>query len=71
MWFAPAALECTADCTRAFDIDTVVTLTAAPDATSTFAGWGGACTPTGPTTCQALMSAVLDVTATFDKRRGR
>ena len=59
----PIATECTADCTRAVDIDTVVTLTAAPDATSTFTGWGEDCAGTGP--CVVTLSEARSVTATF------
>ena len=40
-----------------------VTLTASPDALSTFTGWSGACTGTG--SCVVTMSAAEAVTATF------
>ncbi len=42
---------------------TTVTLTAAPDSGSVFAGWNGACT--GTTTCTVTMSANRAVGATF------
>jgi hypothetical protein len=44
---------------------TVVTLTATPKATSTFAGWSGGCTGTS-STCQATMNNNVSVTATFN-----
>lgn len=52
-------------CGASYPLHTVVTLTAAPDANSTFAGWGGACTGTG--TCQVTLSAARFVVANFTK----
>ncbi|MBF0536921.1 MAG: VCBS repeat-containing protein [Nitrospirae bacterium] len=46
-----------------------VTLTATPDAGSTFTGWGGDCTGTGPT-CSVAMLTAKSVTATFDSIGG-
>ncbi len=46
---------------------TSVTLTATPDATSTFGGWSGACSGK-LSTCTVTMSRNLSVTATFNKR---
>ena len=43
---------------------TSVTLTAAPDSGSSFAGWSGACT--GTSTCTVTMSTARSVTATFN-----
>lgn len=43
---------------------TVVTLTAIPDATSTWVGWGGACSGTA-TTCTLTMTSDKSVTANF------
>jgi hypothetical protein len=51
-------------CTFDFDFNTAVTLTAAPDAASTFAGWSGACS--GTSTCVVTMNQAVTVTATFD-----
>ena len=48
-----------------YPLHTVVTLTAAPDPNSTFAGWGGSCTGTG--TCQVTLSTARFVVATFTK----
>ncbi len=61
----PAGITCGADCTEAYNAGTVVTLTAAPSASSTFAGWsGGGCSGTG--TCVVAMNAAISVTATFN-----
>ena len=49
--------------TAVYPEDTLVTLTAAPNAGSTFAGWSGACTGTGD--CQVTLGANTSVTATF------
>jgi uncharacterized repeat protein (TIGR02543 family) len=48
-----------------FSSGTVVTLTATPDVSSTFAGWSGACTGTS-LTCSVTMSSNLSATATFN-----
>jgi hypothetical protein len=62
---APAGINCGADCSENFAENTVVTLTAAPAASSTFAGWSGAgCSGTG--TCVVTMSAAASVQATFN-----
>ncbi len=53
-------------CGASYPLHTAVTLTAVPDANSTFAGWGGACTGSG--TCQVTLSMARFVTATFTKR---
>ncbi len=49
--------------TLGFDVGTTVTLTALPSATSTFTGWSGGCSGTGP--CSVTMNAASAVTATF------
>jgi len=59
----PAIMNCKSSCIGNFAPGTMVTLTAAPSATSNFAGWSGACSGTGP--CSATMSAATSVTATF------
>ena len=56
-------IDCGVTCSGTYDHGTVVALTAAPASGSTFAGWSGACTGTGP--CQVTVSAAKDVTATF------
>ncbi len=61
---APAGINCGATCSASFNSGTVVTLTAAPAAGSTFDGWsGGGCT--GISTCVVTLSAATTVTATF------
>jgi hypothetical protein len=60
---APAGINCGADCTENYNIATVVTLTATPAASSTFAGWSGACSGTG--NCVLQMNAAATATATF------
>jgi hypothetical protein len=60
----PAGITCPGTCTNNFASGTAVTLTATPAAGSTFAGWSGACSGTGP--CTVTMTAAKSVTATFD-----
>ncbi len=60
----PDGVACGDDCDQSFDIGTEVTLTAAPDPGSIFAGWVGACS--GIETCVITMTANTDVTATFE-----
>lgn len=61
---SPSGISCGSDCTQDFADGTAVTLTATPASGSEFAGWSGACSGTG--TCTVTMSAVRDVTATFN-----
>jgi hypothetical protein len=56
-------IDCGATCSASFDAGTVVALTPTPNATSTFTGWSGACSGTGP--CAVTMDAAKSVTATF------
>ena len=58
-------IECGSECTATYLQGESVTLTAAPDGTSTFTGWGGACSGTG--TCIVLMDDNKSVTATFTR----
>jgi uncharacterized protein (DUF2141 family) len=60
---SPAGISCGSDCSGAYNSGTVVTLTQAATAGSSFAGWSGACTGTG--SCQVTMNAAKSVTATF------
>jgi hypothetical protein len=66
---APAGITCGATCKAGFATGSSVTLTAAPAAGSTFAGWSGACTGTG--SCVVKMSGnTVAVTATFNTVSG-
>lgn len=61
---SPSGINCNSDCTEPYNPDSVIILTATPDAGSTFAGWsGGGCSGTG--TCTATMDIDKTVTATF------
>lgn len=60
----PAGISCGATCTASFDYGTVVTLTAAADVGSSFAGWTGAgCL--GTRDCVVTMDAAKSVIAIF------
>lgn len=60
----PSGITCGPTCAAVFDSSTLVTLTAAPNANSTFTGWsGGGCSGTG--TCTVRMDSARSVTATF------
>ena len=61
---SPAGINCGSTCSASFASGTAVTLSAAPDATSTFAGWSGACSGTGA--CTVTLTADASVTATFN-----
>ncbi|MCK9485550.1 MAG: DUF1565 domain-containing protein [Dehalococcoidia bacterium] len=57
----PAAIDCGATCSAAFEPDTEVTLTATPAVGSTFAGWSGA----GCATATLSITSNMTCTATF------
>lgn len=59
----PSGINCGADCTESYTDGQTVTLTATPNAGSTFTGWSGACSGTGA--CTVTMSADRNVTASF------
>ena len=63
----PTGITCGADCAEPYNSGTVVTLSAAPAAGSTFTGWSGSCSGTG--SCSVSMTAAKSVTATFTKLR--
>jgi hypothetical protein len=64
---SPAGVDCTSGtCPATFPTGTVVTLTATPDATSSFAGWAGVDSAAG-STGTVTMSADRSVTATFTR----
>lgn len=61
---SPAGIDCGSTCSGTFNYGTAVTLTAARNADSFFAGWsGGGCSGNG--TCVTTMTADKSVTATF------
>lgn len=60
----PPGIDCGSSCAAAFNAGTTVTLSATPDADSTFTGWTGAgCS--GNAGCQVTVGADTTVTATF------
>jgi endoglucanase len=61
---SPAGINCGSSCSANYNSGASVTLTAAAATGSTFAGWSGACTGTGP--CTVSMTAARAVTATFN-----
>lgn len=60
----PVGLQCSSQCTGGFEKGTMVTLTAAPDATSVFSGWTGACSGAART-CMVTLADATQVTANF------
>jgi uncharacterized repeat protein (TIGR02543 family) len=60
----PAGIDCGSTCEADFEEGTMITLTAEPDTSSVFAGWGGACSGTTPV-CEVTVDAATSVTATF------
>ncbi|HKT11491.1 MAG TPA: choice-of-anchor D domain-containing protein [Terriglobia bacterium] len=62
---SPAGIDCGGTCAASFNFGTVVSLTAVPDAGSSFGGWSGACTGTGP--CTVTVNADTLVSAAFTK----
>jgi hypothetical protein len=60
----PAGISCPNDCSEIYDARTVVTLTAAPAPSSSFDGWGGACSGKS-TTCTVPIDRAQSVTARF------
>lgn len=63
---SPTGIDTSATDEADFEDGTIVTLTAAADAGSSFAGWGGACASAVGTTCDVTMDAAKSVSATFD-----
>jgi hypothetical protein len=61
----PGGINCGTQCSAAFAVDSMVTLTATPDTGAEFVGWaGGGCS--GTSTCTVTLSAATTVTATFN-----
>ncbi len=61
---SPSGISCGSICSAGFSDGASVTLTATPDANSSFAGWSGACTGTG--SCVLSMTSDQAVMATFN-----
>jgi uncharacterized repeat protein (TIGR02543 family) len=57
-------ISCGSTCTASVTANSTVTLTATPDSSSSFTGWGGACSGT-TSTCTVRMDGAKSVTATF------
>ncbi len=63
---SPAGIACGNTCTASFAQGSQVTLSATPDSSDVFSGWGGACANSGSTaTCSVTMSQYQSVSATF------
>lgn len=60
----PAGLNCSAPCTRSFNNNSSIVLTAVPNAVSAFSGWSGACTGTMASTTLMVANGST-CTATF------
>jgi hypothetical protein len=56
-------IDCGTACSKMYELETQVTLTASPGYHSTFDGWSGACSGTG--SCHVTMSHTRSVTAHF------
>jgi beta-glucosidase len=63
------AISCGTTCSASIASGTVITLTAAADASSTFSGWSGACSGSAAT-CVVTVTAAQAVTATFTLNGG-
>jgi uncharacterized repeat protein (TIGR02543 family) len=61
----PSGINCPNDCEEGYNYNTQVTLTALANNGATFAGWGGACTGSGPS-CTVTMTQAQTVSAQFD-----
>lgn len=64
---SPQGISCGTTCNAAFEVGAQVTLTATPDAASSFAGWSGPCA--GTSSCLVTMDGAKTVTATFEPKR--
>jgi List-Bact-rpt repeat protein/HYDIN/CFA65/VesB family protein/centrosomal CEP192-like protein/ASPM-SPD-2-Hydin domain-containing protein len=62
---SPAGIDCGGQCSASFNFGAIVSLTAVPDAGSSFGGWSGACIGTG--SCTVTMNADTSVSAAFTK----
>jgi Divergent InlB B-repeat domain len=64
---APGGVACGATCSATFDPGQTVTLSAAAEPGSRFAGWSGACTGTAPTCAFVAAAGTQSANATFVK----
>ena len=63
---SPVDLDCRTGCARNVDPNTTITLTATPDASAYFTGWGGDCATAGTDpSCTVTMHGDRSVSATF------
>jgi hypothetical protein len=62
----PSGINCGGTCSASYSSDTVVTLTATPNSSSTFTGWSGACTNASGA-CAVTMNAAETAAATFSR----
>ena len=62
-------INCGTVCAYGYPYNTEITLTAQPEQGSTFTGWEGACTGSGP--CKIAVGAALKVTAVFSSPNPR
>lgn len=63
---SPPGIDCPGSCAMTVDIGTPITLTATPDANSTFLGWGGACS--GGTECNLNAYSDQTLWANFEAK---
>jgi len=63
--WTPGGVTCDAACAMTVPYNTMVSLVAEPSASSTFAGWMGACTGGDATACGFTVTADTDVVAAF------
>ena len=61
---SPAGISCGVDCSQSYAANTSVSLTATAGPGSSFAGWSGACSGTGP--CTVTMTEGQSVSAAFN-----
>ncbi|WP_457601648.1 SBBP repeat-containing protein, partial [Hydrogenivirga sp.] len=67
----PAGIDCGSDCSEIYTLNSDVTLTVAPDASSTFSGWSNDCSSCGTSTsCVVTMSTDKTCTAAFTSSTG-
>ncbi|HWH20129.1 MAG TPA: carboxypeptidase regulatory-like domain-containing protein, partial [Solirubrobacterales bacterium] len=65
---SPAGIDCGMTCSNDFETRKTVTLSAEASPGSTFTGWTGACSGTGP--CRIRLTAAAEVAATFEPQAG-